>query len=198
MPDFDRWFVDRGDTTLRFDYQINPKDIILDCGAYHGAWSRQIYDLFHCKIVAFEPIKAYYDLTTQALAGTDAIIYHAGIGPANVVCDISVHGDASSIMTHLGRQEQIKIVSVDDIIRDHSLSKIRLMKINIEGAEYDLLDYMIDTATIDRVEDIQVQFHSFIANSAERRQRIRDRLQKTHHLTYDYEFVWENWRLHKN
>ncbi len=194
MPDFDRWFVDRGDATLRFNYQINPTDVVLDCGAYHGAWSRQIYDRFHCKIIAFEPIKAYYDLTVQTLANTGAVVYHAGIGSTNIVCDISVHDDASSIMTHLGQQEQIRIVSIDDIIREHSLSKIRLMKINIEGAEYDLLDYMIDTAIINRVEDIQVQFHSFVTNSEERRQQIRDRLRRTHHLTYDYEFVWENWR----
>jgi hypothetical protein len=196
MPDFDRWSADRGDEMLRFNYQVKSTDIILDCGAYHGTWSRRIFDLFHCKIIAFEPIKAYHDMTVRTLAGTSAVVYHAGIGSTNAVCNISVDGDASSIMAHSGQQEQISIISIDDIICNHSLSKIRLMKINIEGAEYDLLDYMINTAIVDRIEDIQVQFHSFVTNSADRRQRIRDRLQKTHHLTYDYEFVWENWRLH--
>ena len=86
MPDFDRWATDRGET-LRFNYQIKPQDVVFDCGAYRGEWSRKIYDRFRCRIIAFEPIKAYYDLVAQALAGTSAVIYHAGIGPANTSCD---------------------------------------------------------------------------------------------------------------
>jgi FkbM family methyltransferase len=195
MPDFDRWAADRGDDTLRLNYNISRNDIVIDCGAYHGAWSRRIYDHYHCKILAFEPIAAYYEIAKQTLVGTSVHVYHAGIGPSNTSCSISVNGDASSIMIQSGYQESIKIMSIDDVIREHTLSRIRLMKINIEGAEYDLLDYLIDSAIVNRIEDIQVQFHQFVVNAAEKRNGIRARLQQTHRLTYDYDFVWENWRL---
>jgi FkbM family methyltransferase len=194
MPDFDRWFADRGDETLRFDYRTKPTDVVLDCGAYHGVWSRQMYDFFHCKIIAFEPITAYHKIAVQTLDGTAAIVYNTGIGPKTMSCTISVAGDASSIMTQSGHKEKIQIMSIDDVIREHSLQRIRLMKINIEGAEYDLLDHMIASGIIGIVEDIQVQFHDFVENADIRRKNIREHLRQTHHLTYDYEFVWENWR----
>jgi FkbM family methyltransferase len=195
MPDFDRWFADRGDETHRLRYHIRPQDIVIDCGAYHGSWSRKIYDLYHCKILAFEPVKSYYDIVVHELSGTGANIYHSGIGPETIQCMISVDGDASSIITQSKHQEKIQIISIDDVIRAHSLERIRLIKINIEGAEYDLLDHMIDVGIISKIDDIQVQFHQFTVDAAKRREKIRERLQQTHHLTYDYEFVWENWRL---
>jgi FkbM family methyltransferase len=192
MPDFDRWRTD-GCERLRFHYEIKPEDVVLDCGAYRGEWSRKIYNNNKCLIIAFEPIKAYYDITVKALSGTKAVVYNAGIGVANTSCDISVDGDASSILTQSEHREKIEIISIDDVIQKHSLTNIRLIKINIEGAEYDLLDYMLDTAIINRINDIQVQFHDFVENAIERREAIRARLAITHRLTYDYEFVWENW-----
>jgi FkbM family methyltransferase len=194
MPDFDRWFADHGDETLRLDYRINISDVVFDCGAYHGVWSRQIYDRYHCRIIAFEPVAEYYAMTTKALAGTGAYVYRAGIGPVTTVCNITVNGDASSILSQSGQQEKIRIISIDDVIREQALPQIRLVKMNIEGAEYDLLDHMINTGSINIVRDLQVQFHQFTPHAEARRQAIRDRLSQTHYLTYDYEFVWENWR----
>jgi FkbM family methyltransferase len=194
MSEFNHWFADHGDETLRLDYRIDISDVVFDCGAYHGVWSRQIYDRYRCRIIAFEPIAEYYTITAKALAGTGAYTYRAGIGPTTMSCDITVNGDASSILAQGGRQEKIRIISIDDVIREQALPEIRLMKINIEGAEYDLLDYMIDTGIINKVRDLQIQFHRFAVNAEERRKSIRSRLKQTHYTTYDYEFVWENWR----
>lgn len=195
MSDFDRWSADHGDETLRLDYSINSDDIVIDCGAYHGAWSRKIYDRYRCKIIAFEPVKTHYLITNKTLSGTGALIYHAGLGPRRETCTISVAGDASSVLVRSGCQETIEMLSIDDIIQRHALSNIRLMKINIEGSEYDLLDHMLRVGIITLIDDIQVQFHDFIPNAILRRQSIRAALQKTHVLTYDYEFIWENWRI---
>lgn len=194
MSEFDRWVADNGDATLRLNYRIGISDVVFDCGAYRGSWSRQIYDRYRCRIIAFEPVAEYYITTTKELSGTGAYVYHAGIGPATTSCVITVNGDASSTLTQGRHQEKIRIISIDDVIREQSLPQIRLMKLNIEGAEYDLLDHMLDTGAVNRVADLQVQFHRFALNAEARRSTIRERLRQTHYLTYDYEFVWENWR----
>jgi FkbM family methyltransferase len=194
MSEFDRWFADNGDATLRLDYRIGISDVVFDCGAYHGAWSRKIYDRYRCRIVAFEPVSEYYAITVKELAGVGAYVYRAGIGPTTTNCIITVNGDASSTLMQGGHQEQIRIVSIDDVIREQSLPQIRLMKLNIEGAEYDLLDHILNAGIVNRIADLQIQFHRFALNAEARRNAIRERLKQTHYLTYDYEFVWENWR----
>ena len=68
------------------------------------------------------------------------------------------------------------------------------MKINIEGGEYDLLEHFLESGFIKNINNIQIQFHDFIPNAEERMKKIQYELEKTHSLTYQYPFVWENWQ----
>jgi hypothetical protein len=43
--------------------------------------------------------------------------------------------------------------------------------------------------------NIQVQFHDYTPDAAERMKKIQRALKKTHRTTYSFEFVWENWEL---
>ena len=79
-------------------------------------------------------------------------------------------------------------------MRQNKIERIDLMKMNIEGGEYDLLDHLIETGFIRNIENIQVQFHDFVPEAKQRMMKIQKELSKTHRLTYQYIFVWENWR----
>jgi hypothetical protein len=48
------------------------------------------------------------------------------------------------------------------------------------------------------VSNVQVQFHDFVPDAERRMRRIQEKLGKTHSLTYQYLFVWENWALKSN
>ena len=70
------------------------------------------------------------------------------------------------------------------------------MKINIEGGEYDLLDSLISADIVQSIANIQVQFHDFLIKDAkEKMRKIQEKLSLTHEPTYQYEFVWENWKI---
>ena len=71
------------------------------------------------------------------------------------------------------------------------------MKVNIEGGEYDLLEGLIENGLTARIRNIQVQFHDFVPNAYERMKNIQLSLSKTHKITYQFEFVWENWELNE-
>jgi len=68
------------------------------------------------------------------------------------------------------------------------------MKINIEGAEYALLDHLICTSSIFKIKNIQIQFHDFVPSAEKKMNRIKNSLKDTHYMTYEYPFVWENWK----
>lgn len=48
-----------------------------------------------------------------------------------------------------------------EYINERQINKIDLFKINIEGAEYDLLECIILNGYILKIKNIQVQFHDF-------------------------------------
>lgn len=72
---------------------------------------------------------------------------------------------------------------------------IDLLKISIEGVEYQLLSRVLDEGLAERIGNFQIQFHSFVKNAEAMRDRIGERLGKTHTRNWCYVFVWENWKL---
>ena len=69
------------------------------------------------------------------------------------------------------------------------------MKINVEGAEYPILKNLIETNSIIKIKNIQVQFHLFNDEENSDYELISKELSKTHKLTWRFPFVWENGEL---
>jgi hypothetical protein len=66
----------------------------------------------------------------------------------------------------------------------------------LEGEEFPLLENMIDTGSILKFNNIQVQFHTFIEDALEKRNNIQKGLEKNNFKKlYDYPFVFEAWSL---
>lgn len=86
------------------------------------------------------------------------------------------------------------ILRCADVFARYAWSEIALMKINIEGGEYELLEHMLDTGLVSRVCNFQVQFHDFVPDAYPRMLAIQERLRATHELTYYFPFIWENWK----
>ena len=101
-----------------------------------------------------------------------------------------------------GPQKKVRSVQVSDTTEVEKRYKARhkkidLMKINIEGSEYELLEHLIESGCIKKITDIQVQFHNFVPNAPEKRSELHKKLSRTHYMTYNYPWIWENWRLKK-
>ena len=76
--------------------------------------------------------------------------------------------------------------------------QIDLMKINIEGGEYELLEEILSSGWVHNIKNLQIQFHDFFPEAKGRMEAIQEKLSFTHELTYQYPFVWENWQLIKS
>ena len=101
--------------------------------------------------------------------------------------------DGSSFFRVNRKSAEARQEDISAFFREHQIQHVDLMKINIEGGEYDVLERMIETGLVQDVRNIQVQFHDFVPQAKSRMNEIQDKLKSTHFLTYQYEFVWENW-----
>lgn len=73
--------------------------------------------------------------------------------------------------------------------------EIAVLKMNIEGGEYTLLQYIIGKGLHVFIRNLQVQFHLIDGQPCEELYNIiADSLKETHELTWRYPFVWENWK----
>jgi FkbM family methyltransferase len=142
-------------------------------------------------------VTSFANRISERFSKNDKIqVFPYGLGGATRMEQIYIAADGSSLFKKLGNREDVEIVDVKDWIegnlKDHQ--HIDLMKINIEGGEYELLDRLIEMQLIDMINNIQVQFHQVSHSSLSHMNRIQSDLMNTHEPTYQYEFVWENWR----
>ena len=196
--ELDRWFEANGDRTLRLDYDLNENSVVFDVGGYEGQWASDLFSRYRSTIYIFEPFSLYAENISRRFARNPKIFVNAfGLSNINQTSRLNVSDDSSSVFKPSSETVEIELIKASEFIRNHEIGFIDLMKINIEGGEYELLDDLISEQLLSCIGNIQVQFHNFVPNALARMNNIRLALQKTHELTYQFEFVWENWTLRK-
>jgi FkbM family methyltransferase len=189
------WFRDRGDETLKFDYDLSSDSVVFDLGGYEGDWTAEISARYGSQVHVFEPVPAYYERLSSRFAGNKAIhTYPFGLADADKVVEVSLEGLASSAYRGAQDTVAVELREADAFLRQQAVDGVHLMTINIEGGEYDLLDHLLATGWVPRIRDLQVQFHDVFPDAEARMKRIQASLSETHYLTFQYPFVWENWR----
>jgi FkbM family methyltransferase len=197
-----RWIEQGFDKTLRLDYDLDDKAVVFDVGGYEGQWASDIFARYCCQIHVFEPSAQFADTIARRFARNPQIIVHDfGLaGTASDVAPLYIKGQGSSVFPDPSwahrtptRIETVRLMRAADFFLEWGMKDVDLMKINIEGGEYELLEHLIEAKLVVQIKNIQVQFHDFVPDAHKRMTAIQRELERTHTVTYQSEFVWENW-----
>lgn len=193
----DQWFWARGDETYRLNYSLSDKSLVFDLGGYKGEWAQKISHRYQSRIFIFEPVSSFQQVIAEKFSANPNIqLFPFGLGGKTRKDIIFLNDNGSSMYKASGHEhEEIIIVGIEQFFEEHRVERLDLMKINIEGEEYPLMETILLNNLHLKICNIQVQFHPWIDGAVEKRNRIRQALAKTHQLTYDFPFVWENWQL---
>jgi FkbM family methyltransferase len=190
------WLKVQGDKTHRLDYDLDENSLVFDLGGYEGQWSSDIFARYCCNIYLFEPVPNFAEKIQERFkANTRIRVYNFGLAETTKSIKIYIDKDCSSAFKNGKEVRKVQLIKASEFFEDKLIQKIDLMKINIEGGEYELLLHLIESGWISKINNIQVQFHDFIDNAEIIIKEIQKKLAKTHYLTYQYPFVWENWKL---
>ncbi len=180
---------------LRYDYPLTRDSVVFDVGGFRGDFAAEMVARYGCRVHVFEPVTRFADQIRRRFRGNPLVKVH-GVGLAATTRRqaIALIDDASSVLRRGHDTQLIDLVDVAAFLDQHGIERIDLMKLNIEGGEYELLQRLLDTGLIDRVGVLQVQFHEEgIADAAARMAAIHRRLAQRFTLSYQVPFVWESW-----
>jgi FkbM family methyltransferase len=190
-----KWYKAGGDEKFRYDYPLAKSSVVFDVGGYEGEFAQKIYDKYQCTVYVFEPVEAFAK-NIEALfpkSNKKIHVYAYGLAGETRSEKMSVEEFTSSTFKESKNTKQVKLVDIIKFCEDNKIKHIDLIKVNIEGGEYELLERIIDTGFINKIDRIQVQFHDFVPMGEARMEKIQRALSKTHKPTYQFWFVWENW-----
>lgn len=175
----------------RFDYPLGPGSLVLDVGAFVGTFARDCLQRWGCRVISFEPL--HVDALLSAARGAWSVEPY-GLGARTERVEMSVRNDSSSVFVDAEHPvAEVQMVDVCEAWENLELGIVDLMKINIEGGEYALLERMISSGLVDYVRYLQVQFHPCLPDARTRRAIIRAQLTDTHREQWCVDWVWESW-----
>jgi len=189
------WRAIDGDHALRLNYDLDENSVVFDLGGYKGEWSEQIYKRYMCRIFVFEPVPSFAAQVVERFRGNNNVsVYDFALGPKNAVLRLMLNDNATSSYSFSGGDVvEAEVREFVAFLEQHGIRTIDLLKINIEGGEFELLDHLISTGCISRVRHLQVQFHNFVPAANERMDDLRRRLWETHVPAYSLDWIWDSW-----
>lgn len=161
--------------SIRYGYELLPEDTVLDIGSYQREWGKEIEKRYGCKV-------EYFD----ALDNRAAWLYDGTIKTGGAYYYTSIFAEETP--------NEYKCVDIAPFLQ----SEVRLVKINIEGGEYELLSYIIEKGLMNNIVELQVQFHLVEGKDSEAMyNELRFKLKQTHELSWRWPFCWESWQRRK-
>ncbi|MGZ3790567.1 MAG: FkbM family methyltransferase [Bacteriovorax sp.] len=190
-----RWVNDKGDELLRLNYDLDESSLVWDLGGYRGDFAAEIFCKYCSRVKVFEPIPEFDAFIKNRFLKNKYIEnFQYGLGYRNEVLHFGVTGDKTSSFIQ-ENTIQAPIRDVVEYFNECNSPTVDLIKINIEGGEYELLEKMIEAQIIKNFKNLQIQFHNFVPDAENRYNKLTEALSRTHTRTWCYKFIWENWEI---
>ncbi len=146
--------------------EFKKGDVIIDLGANEGIFSIMMAKMFPgVQVFAYEPVFRTFNQMLMNIGLNETYnVLPINKGVDGVACtkEITVsrdHSGGSTSWCTFNPRDHLKVnaemVTLDQILSDHE--KVKLLKIDIEGAEYDAL---YNCSSFDKIENIVAEFHS--------------------------------------
>lgn len=187
-------FLDENGEEKKYCFQLNEKSIVFDVGGYLGDYSDKVFNLYKCNIFIFEIIPEYCELIKVKFQKNSKVrIFNFGFSNEDCFKNIATSGDSSNTFSKGLVKIELKLFS--SFFNQHKIKKIDLIKINIEGGEYELLEDIFKNNLQTKIIRFLIQFHDFIPGHRHKVKSLREKLKESHLLNFKYEYVWELWEI---
>jgi FkbM family methyltransferase len=183
---------------LLHDAPIDSSSVVFDAGAFDGEWAARIVEKYDCNLYLFEPNPPFFaELSERFAANPKVRCFDYGLDAANAALPLVQAGPGSSVYAEsipgTPPSTLVRLRDVAEVLDEIGRAELDLLKLNIEGSEYEVLERLIETGRLGNVRCLLVQFHEWRDGAYRRRRRIRRALRETHDLDWNYPFVWEKW-----
>ena len=154
--------------------QLRPGDVAIDCGANVGYVTQRMARR-GVTVHAFEPNPyAYAVLAKRFAANPQVHLHQQAVSDANGTLKLYLHqlssqepvkwSTGSSLLADKGNVSQDNFVEVEVIDLAAFIQglqrRVKVLKLDVEGVEYRIMDHLIDTGVIHEIDHVLIEAHA--------------------------------------
>lgn len=159
---------------------LNQNSIVYSFGIGEDiSFSRSLIEKYNCKVYGFDPTPKSIHWVHKQQKPERFQFFDYGIDRVSGLTNFHLPKNPDYVSGSIIEQSnvlsdqyiQVKMKSLSDIVKDLGHQMINILKLDIEGAEYDVLDNVMDSGII--IDQILVEFHDrYVANGKEKTKNV--------------------------
>jgi FkbM family methyltransferase len=191
-----RFVLEGGDRYL-YEHALDSNSLVMDVGSHEGTYADAVFHRYHCRMHCFEPMPAHFSQLARRLQAEPGVrLQQVALGDRTCQIAMSVKGPAAAQAGFFRRRQLVQMQDVADVFAtlDQDLD---LLKIDIGGGEYALLQRMLEKDLLRRCRKVLVRFHDQPISrrlATKLRRDLINGIERTHDAIFSYPFVWEGWQ----
>lgn len=167
-------------------HKVVPK-FVVDVGGYKGDYADLIDKKYGCEIIVYEPIAAYFSIIQKRFKDRKNIHpVPMAIGRDTRIRKMYISEASTSFFPAWNNSSIVELVPTARLSDEIKEKKVDILKLNCEGAEYEIIEDLDKNDLIKDIDEILVQFHKIM-----KRDGSEKILSKTHKKEFD--FKWQLW-----
>ena len=155
------WMINEYDVE---DFEINTNDTVIDIGAHIGLFSLLVSQLCKTgKILSFEPVSENFNLLVSNLKLNhieNILPFNMAVSKNSGRLDLFLNNDQSAhnIFSKSSESISVESTSLQKIFDENKISSCKLLKLDCEGAEYQIID-SLPSEYLDKIQNIVMEYH---------------------------------------
>ena len=142
---------------------------MIDAGGYRGEFANHVASTYGCDVRTFEPVPVVADrvetganvrLERAALAGSTGTATMFAADGMSSTLKTGIADEVSRVQGPLAPIE-VRTIELGEYMEDEGIRDVALLKLDIEGAEADVLESLPDEA-LGRIAQVTTEFHAFV------------------------------------
>lgn len=142
---------------------LRPSSLVVDLGLHKGQFSRFVMSEYGCFVIGLEANPCLFERLETFPQGR-FVNFAVNNLDSPVVLNVSDNPEASSVLEEMAQSFGASVpvtvpgITLDSLFEKYSISHVDLLKVDIEGSEFDML-LTASEKTLAKVAQITVEFH---------------------------------------